>query len=314
MSSDFKTTIVTMFFNLKKLKDQSTETRPIEFYLENGKTVLSLSHPMVIFCDEETVDVLRDMRNSLTNAPTEYVVKNIVDYDYFYTNWDIITENRKKSNGYKKPDRNTPSYFLLTMFKLMALRISYMKNYFKTPYYAWVDFGCNHVVRGVKEYVPLLLNNPRPKISLCYIHYRSSKELENIRSYMEYGGPCGLAATIITVEKEYVDRFYNLMFSIFNEFLYVGYGHTEETVLAYAYDRSPDIFNIYYGDYYSVAANYFEPLQDIYTIKYCFIDQALSKGRPDLAKDCAKKVLDSIVKNKLYDCSNLIPMLEYISR
>jgi hypothetical protein len=306
-----KTTVVTMFFNLKKLQDQSSETRPPEFYMENGKVILSLPYPMVIFCDEETKDLLKGMRDetNVENYPTEYVVKSITEYDYYQTNFDIITENRRRSNGYKEPNRNTPSYFLLTMFKILALRISKMKNFFGTPYYAWMDFGCNHILRSVSEYAPKMLDNPRPKISVCYIHYRSHDEIKDMRGYMEYGGHCGLAAGIITAEKEYIDRFYNQMFSIFNEQLYVGYGHSEETVLAYCYDRSPELFNLYYGDYYSLLTNYLEPIQDIYQIKHFFIDQAVNKGRKDLAKICAEKVIDSITKNKIEYYSNYIPEL-----
>ncbi len=42
------TTIVTMFFNLKKLKDASMQTRPQEFYIENGRETLKLKYNMVI--------------------------------------------------------------------------------------------------------------------------------------------------------------------------------------------------------------------------------------------------------------------------
>jgi hypothetical protein len=43
------TTILTMFFNLKKLKDASLQTRPQEFYIENGRETLKLKYPMIIF-------------------------------------------------------------------------------------------------------------------------------------------------------------------------------------------------------------------------------------------------------------------------
>lgn len=304
-----------MFFNLKNLKDQTSETRPLDFYVKNGSVILSLPYPMVIFCDNDTKDIIKEMRETellkinKEDIKTEYIVKNITDYEYFELNWDIIDENRKRSNGYKSVSRNTVSYFLTVMFKAVALRIAKMKNFFDTQYYAWIDFGCNHICRNIKKYASRILEQPNPKISVCYIHYRGHEEIRDMKSYMEYGGKCGLAATAFTAEKSYIDKFYNLMFSIFNEQLYKGYGHTEETVMAYCYDRSPELFNIYYGDYYSVFSNYFEPLDDINSIVNFFINESLRKNRLDLAKNCAQKVLNSITKNELSSFYYLIPNL-----
>lgn len=123
-----KSTIVTMFFNLKNLKDTSKETRPMDFYLKNGIPTLQLQYPMVIFCDEDTQPIIKEIRDTYINSDfikTLYIIKKLADYDFFKHNYEIITENRRISNGYKNPDdRNTVSYFLLTMFKCYALSIA----------------------------------------------------------------------------------------------------------------------------------------------------------------------------------------------
>ena len=101
------TTIVTMFFNLKKLKDASMQTRPQEFYIENGRETLKLKYNMVIFCDLETYDFLKKIRDEEVDSniiKTKYYVKSITDYEYYQNNWDIINNNRLKSNGYKNKD------------------------------------------------------------------------------------------------------------------------------------------------------------------------------------------------------------------
>lgn len=143
-----------------------------------------------------------------------------------------------------------------------------------------------------------MLDNPNPKVSCCYIHYRSSSEIIDMKSYMEYGGKCGVAATAFTLHKDYTDKFKNAMFSIFNEMLYRGYGHTEETVMTYCYDRFPELFTIYYGDYYSVLTNYHEPLEDVNSIKQFFIYEAIRKNRPDLAKNAINAILLSMMNKK----------------
>lgn len=301
-----KTTVVTMFFNLKELRDASLQTRPVEFYVKNGVNTLKIKNPMIIFCDETTEPFLREIRDREVGetVPTVYIVKNIKEYEYYIQNWDIINENRKKSNGYKDPsDRNTVSYFLMGMFKPVALRIAKQRNDFNSTHYAWIDLGCNHIVRKLDDNVSKMLDKPNPKVSVCYIHYRGKDEITNMKSYMQYSGPCGIASTAYTVEKDYVDRYYSSMFSIFNEMLYVGYGHTDETVMVYCYDRYPEIFDIYYGDYYSIFTNYHNVIDDYKSIKNFFIYSCLNKNKRDLAKECSKKILHSY-QQKLIELNN----------
>jgi len=298
----FKTTVVTMFFNLKKFKDASDLTRPIEFYIKNGVNTLKLKYPMVIFCDEDSVDTMRQIRNENVDEnviPTVYIIKSLTEYEYYIQNWDIINDNRKRSNGYKDPkNRNTVSYFLMGMFKPVALRIAKQRNDFNTSHYAWVDLGCSHMINKMDEYAPRMLDNPNPKVSVCYINYHDKSTLSNMRAFMEFDGPCGIASTSYTVERDYVDKYYNAMFSTFHFMLYTGYGHTDETAMTYSYDRYPDIFHIFYGDYKSIFINYHQPNEDLNLISECFIKNCIRFNRNDLAKDAVVKIMDVLSKKQ----------------
>lgn len=285
------TTIITMFFNLKKLKDSTELTRPLEFYIENSSHVLKLNYPMVVFCDEDTHELLKSIRDrEVIDNKTQYIIKNIEKYEYYQNCWNIINENRNQ-NGFPLDRRNTVSYLLMGMFKPFAFNYVNQYNFFNTSHYAWIDIGCNHVVKELQKYAPLMLDNPNPKVSVCYIHYRGQNELKNMKEYMKYGGPCGIASTSYTIEANYVSRFYTSMFSIFYEKLYVGVGHTDETVMTYCYDRYPEIFDIYCGDYGSVFINYHTLTQNIDIIIGCFIMNAINNNRMDLAKDISQKIL-----------------------
>lgn len=289
------TTVITMFFNMKKLKDSTELTRPFEFYVHNSKHVLCFKYPMVIFCDEDTYEPIKQMRESLVGTEadiTRYVIKNIQDYEYYQNCWNIIYENRAK-NGSPLDRRNTPSYFLMGMFKPYAFHYAHQKNYFNTTHYAWIDIGCNHVVRELNTYAPQMLDNPKPKVCVCYIHYRGHQELANMKEYMREGGPCGIASTAYTIESAYVSKFYTSMFSILYEKLYHEVGHTDETVMTYCYDRYPEIFTIYGGDYGSVFVNYHRPTQDLHIIIHAFIASALRYNRFDLVQYMAKEILES---------------------
>ena len=74
------TTIVTMFFNLKNLRDASVQTRPQEFYVENGRETLKLKYNMVIFCDMSTYDFLKKIRDEEVDSK---IIKRFIFYENF---------------------------------------------------------------------------------------------------------------------------------------------------------------------------------------------------------------------------------------
>lgn len=290
-------TVVTMFYNLKKLKDASSTTRPLDFYVQNGIHTLALQYPMVVFCDEETVDMIKKSRNILVNQdeiPTVYIVKPLTEYDFYSHNFPIIERNRSTNPIYDSNNRNTTSYFLITMFKSVCLLIAKQRNDFDTQHYAWVDLGCNHVLKNVATHAPKMLEKPNPKVSACYIHYRGKDELDDMPSFFRNGGPCGMAATVFTADRDYIDRFYNGMMQLFNEQLCKGLGHSDEQVMTYCYDRYPDLFHVYNGEYYSILTNYHVPTADLNAIRGLFVYSCVNSGRNDLAREAVKRVLDSL--------------------
>lgn len=310
----FASTIVTMFFDLKKLKGSNATTRSMDFYLEHGKPTLSLPYPMLVFCDDSTVGPIQTIRRSLTDAPTEYVIKSIEDYDLYRDNYPFVAEIRQNNPHYSGL-RNTPSYFLMTILKLHFLLLAKQRDDFKTSHYAWIDLGANHLAENVVTYAPPMLDHPNPKVSICYIHYRSHEELQNAQEFLYYGNgaKCGMATTAFTVEREYVDRYHSAVLSIFYEQLVVGLGHGDEQILTYCYDRHPELFHLYYGDYYSTLANYHEPVADIHCIRYHFIDNCIRAGRFDLAQDAAQKVMSVLSRKTLLEPFEM-EIQEYLRR
>lgn len=292
----YKSTVVSMFFDLHKLKDASKETRSRDFYLHHGKYTLSLPFPLVLFCDSKTRPILQSIRDTSVDTekvPTIYIEKDLTEYDFYKMHIPMITEHRKHVELYVN-HRNTPSYFLLTMFKLHALEIARQHNFFNTTHTTWFDFGCHHIAPDdFEESAYQMLCNPKPKIAACYIHYRTKNEMQHMKQYVP-GGPCGIAATVITCENSYIERFYNSTLSIFHEMLTQEVGHSEETCMAYCYMRHPELFTLYYGDYYSILKNYHSIKRDYPTIKHFFLNKVLQDGRMDLAKAVSEKIMESI--------------------
>jgi hypothetical protein len=264
-----------MFFELKT-------GRPRSFYMEHAKKVLSIEAPMVVFCDESTHADLAALRE---DRPTTFFVKPIHEYDYYSTLLPIIAANRITAPS--SDSRNTPEYFLLTMFKFHALQIA--SQAVRSDHYMWLDIGAAHVARSVPESIYPILARPRPGIACCYIHYRPHEELYPIQNYVT--GKCGIAATVITVQASHVSRFYTCMMSMMYEQLMLGVGHAEEQVMVYVYDQHPEWFSLYFGDYYSVATNYHKTVEDHACVQYNFILNAAASGNHALAEEARNSIV-----------------------
>lgn len=269
--------IVTMFFNLAASPDASRATRPLEFYMTHGRPTLELPHPMVIFCDEDTKPLLAAIRG---DRPTTYIVKSIFEYEHVKAWLPIVHANRAVQT-YEDP-RNTPSYFMVTSFKPMALHLA--KRAVPADTYVWVDLGASHIARGLPDAVDRILAAPRPKIAVCYIHYRPTHELYPMTRFLAHGGPCGVAATAFTVASDYVDRFFLAMMSVLSEQIATGVGHSEEQAMVYVVDRHLDWFSLYFGDYQSTLTNYHRAVEDLHIIEGCFRQRAQAVGREDLVQ------------------------------
>ena len=142
-----KSVIVTIYFNLKELPDNTSGTRAPEFYMKAGRGTLQMDYPMVVFCDTTTRPLIQSIRDELIgpNDKTVYIERSITDYDFYRINWPIVRDNRKRRNK-DSVGRNTASYYLLTTFKILALKIAEERNDFQGTHYFWIDFGCSHIV------------------------------------------------------------------------------------------------------------------------------------------------------------------------
>lgn len=280
------TCIVTMFFDLRRYLDSNMATRDIDFYMKNGKKTLEVSQPMVIFCDGTMRGYIEAIRG---DRPTLYVERSLEDYDYIKMLLPLVVKNRENSSVYNQPtQRNTPMYFLCTVFKFTALYIA--KQLYKADTYMWLDFGGSHVLRNLESSVESICKNPRPKIGCCYIHYRSSHELYPMRKFLEYGGPCSVANTSFTVSCDYVDRLYTKSMSILYEQITQCVGHTDEQVLVYVYNQHPEWFSLYYGDYYSVLTNYHRTIEDMESVRRFFIQNAQRDNQHHLVEDALESI------------------------
>jgi len=230
---------------------------------------------MCLFCDEMTQEKLRELRG---DKPTTYIVKAITEYDYYRELYPIIVGNREKLPT--TDASNTPNYFLASAFKILALKEA--KNQIQASHYFWVDLGIANVVRNV-QLIQSALQSPRSKVAICYIHYRSHEELYPVRKFLNGDGKCCFGTGFFSVEKDYVECLYNLFMKVLRrQVVEEGVGHSDSQCFVYMYDSNPEVFNLFFGDYYSMVENYHRSVGDHDSIRRHFIEKAQADNKMDV--------------------------------
>jgi len=186
------------------------------------------------------------------------------------------------------------------MFKIHALKIAQERADFKATHYFWVDFGCSHVAYSETFHADALrmIASPRSKVTVQMIRYWDSSERENLFDNVK-AGMCGLAGTVFSVEKTYMARLYTLMMGVFYDLLFKEIGHTDEQVMLLAYYRSPQMFNLYYGDYYSVISNYHYIVRDWHSVIYFIIKRAYNDGNLTFTDSTTQELINSVNEGHL---------------
>ena len=125
-------TIVTGYFQLEKSKASH------DIYMGWMKNMLDINNPMIIFCDEQNINIIRELRKEKTEK-TLIILTNFKDfYSYkyinnFIQNQQIDTEANRGHNAY---------LYMIWAEKSNFLKRAIELNPFETDYFLWVDIGC----------------------------------------------------------------------------------------------------------------------------------------------------------------------------
>ena len=242
-------TLVTAYFNLTKCKDASYEInqRDSDYYMSHSMSTLNLPYNLVIYCDVDSVDIIKSRRPEYLKNKTLYVIR---EFDEMKVKGkkvselrDIIIENRLK-NPYNFDNRNTASYYLFCMTRYVMLNEVIKKNEFGSTHFCWINFciermGISNVYRLDES---LAVN--RDKFSTCYIDYIPYELIKNTKEYFLYGR-CSMCSGFFTGNGKYMFEVCDLIQDKFMEFLKMGYGHADEQLYSPVYFENPHLFGFF---------------------------------------------------------------------
>ncbi len=296
-SSNDNWTLVTAYFNLTKCKDASHEIkiRDSDYYVSHSMSTLTVPCNLVIYCDKESLDIIKQRRPRFLDSKTRYVVG---EFDEIKIKGrtvaelrDIIIENRIR-HPYNFDNRNTASYYLFCMTRYVMMNDTIKNNVFGSSHFCWMNFciermGISNVYRLQES---LALN--RNKFSTCYIDYIPYDLIQNTSEYFRYGR-CSMCSGFFTGNEKYMFQVCDLIQEKFVEYLKIGYGHADEQLYSPVYFENPELFEHYYGDYNQMVTNYKQINEDIYAPVNNFIRNSYENGNYGLCLNACNVLLKS---------------------
>jgi hypothetical protein len=259
-------TLVTAYFNLTKCYDASKEIndRGKEYYMSHALSTLNMPYNLVIYCDEESLEYIKELRPKYLEDKTHYVIRNFDEFK-FNKNGTLLNENfsdyrkkiidNRKKCPYNFDNRNTASYYLFCMSRYAMLKEAIEVNTFNSTHFCWINFCIERM--GFKNLLRLeeALSINRDKFSTCYIDYIPEDLIKDTSNYFKWGR-CSMCSGFFTGNKYYMHKVCDLIENKFLEYLDKGYGHADEQLYSPVYFDAPHLFEHYYGDYNQMITNY----------------------------------------------------------
>lgn len=263
-------TLVTMLFDINKRN--AVKRRSVEEYLEWGKIVLNLKHDMVIYCEPDIVDRIKELR--APEAKTEIIPMLFEELPQY--KW---LETIKKCNF---PNTNAPSsslsvfadLIIMWWSKLRLLSNIAVRNPFNSSHVAHIDFGIAHCVHNwiVPEVFIVLPNKIRFHV-LRYI----DKEYTNKDDYYHHIHSL-LAGNYYVGPVGQVEDLANEFDGGIEEVLCNNWVAIDEEILARIVAKQPEKYLYSYGAFANVFTNCFGVYYNLGHISKMLVDARKRKG------------------------------------
>jgi len=314
-------TLITAYFNLTKFYDASEEInkRDKNYYLHHSISTLSLPYNLVVYCDEDSLNIIKQIRPDYLKDKTEFIVCNFDDFKFTKNGSklnDTFNDYRRKiiQNRIDKPynfdNRNTASYYLFCMSRYTMLKETINRNTFNSTHFGWINFCIERM--GYSNLVKLdeALAVNRNKFSTCYIDYVPQELVDNTYEYFRWGR-CSMCSGFFTGNSEYMYKVCDLIENKFLEYLNLGYGHADEQLYTPVYFENPEMFHHYYGDYNQMITNYTYVYESAEKPIYNFITNSYNNKNYMKCYEACNYVWKSYCLNKCLISDQFIHILYY---
>jgi hypothetical protein len=259
-------TLLTAYFNLTTCYDATAEinARGKDYYFSHSLYTLTLPHNLVIYCDNDSLQTIKDIRPKYLENKTHYIIQDFNEFRFkkngvflnetFNDYRSKIIKNRTEKLYYFD-NRNTASYYLFCLSRYAMLKEIIELNPFNSTHFCWINFCMERM--GFQNLIRLEegLHENRDKFSTCYIDYIPKTLVDNDNEYFKWGR-CSMCSGFFTGNKEYMYKVCDLIEDKFLQYLEKGYGHADEQLYSPVYFENTNLFEHYFGDYQQMITNY----------------------------------------------------------
>ena len=257
-------TIVTMLYDIRSMENTQIErNRKIDSYIDfSKKFLLKLPYQIVFFIDdnEKTFNAIYNSRKELNLLDKTYIYKCDFKTTYFYKYFDKLKDLQTKFhilNG--ELQHETPLYIILNNNKFDCIDKTIELNPFQSSHFIWMDFGINHVALS-SEIIHEWINKVPDKIKqLCINPFIENVDPKEYFKYIYHNMAGGLFSGSKENIKLYSELFKNKTEEIYSHDWY----QIDEAVMAMVHRENPELFDLFYGDYQGIIANYHFPFYNI---------------------------------------------------
>lgn len=249
-------TWTTAFYDLGSM-ESNPHRRPKSEYLKHGEFVLSLDINLVIYCDPIDVIYFLEQRDFFgLSDKTQIIGKPFTALPYYkYKN---IMMKGWMINMPVFPHKLTMFYSQLMWCKTEMVGETMVNNPFKSSHFGWIDFGMAHFTGTT--FRPNLNQILSDKIRLMQINYFSPSSLKMgtiVEKKYQY---CNIldhvAGTLFTGRADYIEKYCARFSAKVFEALNAGFVPTDEPLIPLIIMDAPELFDVYYGDFYALLLNY----------------------------------------------------------
>ena len=243
INMDNEVTCVTGLFNINR--EQNGDGRKITEYIKWFKKTLQLNVPIVIFCEQDTYEQIKDLRNKY--PLTKIIIIELKDIYYLkYTNIvNKIVKNKDFLSKIMEKQRleiKLPIYNLLIMNKIKFLNQVAKENYFNSNIFMWIDAGCSRFFDNIN------INKKWPnvgKLKKYKMNIQIKKSIFNnsFTDELLYHNDHYTTATIFGGGKEIVNFFEKEMYNEFKYMISKNCINNEQIILAVMFKKYQEKFN-----------------------------------------------------------------------
>lgn len=250
-------TLVTALFNIQR---EDVDGRSWNEYLQWFSKTLELNCQMVIFVQEDIVDLVKEKRDG---KPTHIITQKLEEVPYYYLkdDMDIILQSKKYKDKISDPDRiecNYSLYSIIQYSKFKWIEESIKNEFFDSDFYFWIDAGASRFFEdfNLDEYFPsknaleaidsigekfLIQLNTECYHDLVYANSLDKKYFYDNRSFV-----CGTFFGMHkNVHSKIVKQIENILIK---DMIKRNNVNNEQLALGYLLKNKPELFEIFYRD------------------------------------------------------------------